>query len=92
MLKIPLAIVPPLSKLTRKEEAMSKKSKPRTLGAEPLEKRVPVSSFATGVLWEVILDYFGNWSATVSFTFPGHFAIYSNDPFYTENGNFFCRS
>ena len=27
-----------------------KKPKPRTLGAEPLEERLPVSSFAAGVL------------------------------------------
>jgi len=42
---------PPLSKLTRKEAAIPKKTKPRTFGAEPLEERLPVSSSAAGVLF-----------------------------------------
>ena len=45
------SILPSLSKPTRKEVAMSNKPKPRILGAEPLEERLPVSASITGVLF-----------------------------------------
>ena len=46
-----LSILPPPPRFTKKEAAMPEKTKPRTLGAEPLEERLPISSSAAGVLF-----------------------------------------